>query len=125
MGGPLPYGERRESVWRVTLTNVSTRPRVAILEMRDVPEGWRAATSLPRLPLSAGERVTVSVHVAPDLSVPAEAVARITVAARPEEARERVSSVALECVAPDHSDARTRRTVVLREGPSARARLRP
>lgn len=127
-GGPIPYGDRRETAWRVTITNASARPRVAVIETRDVPAGWRAATSLPRVPLSPSESVTLSVHVAPDAATPAGAPGAITVAARPEEARDKAATLTLDCTAPEaHPDApgpRRGAVVVLREGNSTRPRLR-
>lgn len=98
--GPRSYGGRRELVSRVALQNVSARPRVATVRVAECAPRWRASVSLPRAPLSPGERIEVAVHIAPDADVPAGEAGRIVVAARPEEAQDFEERVTIAPQAP-------------------------
>lgn len=98
--GPLPFGDKREAIYRVRVTNASDRPRIAVIGVKDVPDGWRAAPSIPRLPLSPKESVVVSVYVNPAPTVAWGEKATLVVTARPEEAQELSERVAIEAAAP-------------------------
>jgi hypothetical protein len=97
--GPLPFGDRRASIYRVRVENVSDRPRIAVIEVRERPPTWRVAPSIPRIPLSPGEKVVVSVFVNPDDGVPVGEQARIVVSARPEEAQEKFEPLVIDATA--------------------------
>jgi len=98
--GPIPFGDKREAIYRVAIQNVSERPRIAVVSVTSTPDGWRAAPSIPRIPLSPSERAVISVYVDPPaIAAWGERVA-ITVSAKPEEAREKSERVTLDAVAP-------------------------
>lgn len=126
--GPRPFGSKRELAYRLTVSNVSDRPRVGVVAVAEVAAGWRASVSLPKLPLSPGESVLVSAYVNPDENVPSGSKARIVILAKPEEAQERDERVVIEVEAPlphvpTAADAARARTT-LREAVAARPALR-
>lgn len=84
---PRQFGPKRELVFRVQVENVSQRPRVAVLRVEATP-GWTGAPQLPRIPLSPGEKSTVTVAVSAGPDVASEGKADVVVIARPEEAQE-------------------------------------
>lgn len=100
LDGPSKYGHSREQAFRVQVQNVSARPRVALVDVAEWPDGWAAAVSIPRIELKPGERVSVAVYVNPAETIPAGTPARFVVAAKPEEALELDERVTLECDAP-------------------------
>ncbi|MEA3200667.1 MAG: hypothetical protein QOE90_2095 [Thermoplasmata archaeon] len=99
--GPLlPWGLRREQLQRVVVRNASERPRVAHLGIREAPEGWTAAISVPRLPLEPGERATITLYLNPGEGVPTGEPARVVLYARTAEALEHEERLGLDLVAP-------------------------
>ena len=98
--GPFRFGAGRELVYRIAVQNVSERPRVALVLVAGAPDGWTAAVSLPKMALSPGERVEVSVYARPGDGVPVGDKGVLHLAAKPEEAREREERVAIEVEAP-------------------------
>lgn len=98
--GPLPFGDKREAIYRVAVHNVSDRPRIAVINVTSTPDGWRAAASIPRIPLSAGERVVLSIYVDPAPTAAWGERVEITVSAKPEEAQVLDERVTLDAVAP-------------------------
>lgn len=98
--GPIRFGTRRELTYRVRVENVSERPRIAILGVAETPEGWTAAFSVPRLPLSAGEAAVVTVYVNAADAVPEGTQGNVVLTARPEEAQELDERLTLTPVAP-------------------------
>jgi hypothetical protein len=98
--GPVKYGPKRELVFRAAVSNVSDRPRVALVNVAECAEGWTAAVSIPRMPLSAGERMTVTVYVNPSDAVAPDTPARFVLTAKPEEAEKLDERLTLECIAP-------------------------
>lgn len=99
-GGPLQYGHRREVVYRLALVNQSQRPRVALIDIAEVTNGWRAATQVTKIPLSVGETQTVTLVVTPDAVITPGDKATVTVRARPEEAREKDERITIDVIAP-------------------------
>jgi len=97
--GPLPFGDKREVIYRVRVTNVSERPRVAVVAVKDAPEGWRAAPSIPRIPLSPKESVVISVYLNPAPDAPWGHKVPLVVTAKPEEAQEKFESVTIDAEA--------------------------
>ena len=100
--GPLQYGHKREIVYRLAVANTSTRPRVALLDVAEVTNGWRAATQVAKLPLSAGETVQTTLVVTPDAVITPGDKATVVVRVKPEEAREKDERLTLDVVAPKH-----------------------
>lgn len=118
-GGPTQYGHRREIMYRVNVTNASQRPRVALVDVVEVTNGWRAATQVTKLPLSPGETQPVTLVVTPDAVITPGDKASVVVRAKPEEAREKDERVHVEVVAPKHgvpADPHYRIVSVHREG---------
>lgn len=99
--GPIPYGQRRETLYRLHVTNETDRPRVAVIEVKSVAPGWRVGLSLPKLALSPKQSALVTVHLEPDNGLPGGAMAQFVIAARPEEAAERDERVTLTLLTPD------------------------
>lgn len=117
--GPLQYGHRREIMYRIAVTNQSARPRVAIVDIAEATNGWRAATQVTKLPLSVGETQTLTVVVTPDVDITPGDRATAIVRAKPEEARERDERLTLDVVAPKSgvpTDPHYRIVAVQREG---------
>lgn len=117
--GPLQYGHRREVVYRLGVTNKSARPRVALLEVVEATNGWRAATQVTKLPLSAGETQAVTLVVTPDAVITPGDRATVTIRAKPEEAKERDERLTLDVVAPKSgvpTDPHYKIVTVQREG---------
>lgn len=100
-GPPEPFGDRREVAQRFTVQNASDRPRVALVDVAEVPPGWLAAVNVPRRELRPGEAMTITLTTRPPDGAPLGATARIVLAARPEEARELDARVTLDVRAPD------------------------
>lgn len=120
--GPREYGHQREVMYRLLLTNTSDRPRVGIVEVASVTNGWRAATAFTRVPLGVGERKPVTLVVTPDsVIVPGER-AKVVVRAKPEEAVELDERLELDVVAPKSgvpADPHYKIVTVHREGANA------
>lgn len=118
-GGPLQYGHRREVIYRLSIANTSKRPRVALVEVVDATNGWRAATQVTKLPLSPEETQTVTLAVTPDAVITPGDRATVVVRAKPEEAKERDERLTLEVVAPKSgvpTDPHYKIVTVQREG---------
>lgn len=118
-GGPTQYGHRREIMYRVNVTNASQRPRVALVDVAEVTNGWRAATQVTKLPLSPGETLPVTIVVTPDAVITPGDKATVVVRVKPEEARERDERVTVDVAAPKHGvpqDPNYRIVSVHREG---------
>jgi len=118
-GGPLQYGHKREVVYRLAITNASKRPRVAVLDVVEVTNGWRASAQVSKIPLSVGETQHATLVVTPDAVITPGDVAKVTVRVKPEEAREKDERLTLEVVAPKHgspTDPHYRIVTVHREG---------
>lgn len=116
------YGWQRELAYRLVLENVSDRPRVGLVRVASTPDGWRASVNLPRVPLSAGERVALTLHVQPPPTAEPGELVTFLLGCRPEEAREREQQVDLSVEAPPW------RVPVQGRGeaePQPRPRLRP
>lgn len=118
-GTPIQYGHRREIMYRVAVTNKSDRPRVGIVEVAEITNGWRAALQFSKVPLSVGESRSVTLLVTPDAPITPGDRASVVVRAKPEEARELSEKVTIEVVAPKHgvpADPHYRIVTVHREG---------
>lgn len=100
LDGPRKYGPKRELTYRLQIENVSDRPRVAIVAVAETTPGWTAAVSIPRMPLSPGERAVVTLYANPDDAIASGEPARLVVSARPEEAQERDERVTISSEAP-------------------------
>lgn len=100
--GPLQYGHKREVVFRLTIANTSQRPRVALLDIAEVTNGWRASTQITKMPLSIGETQQTTLVVTPDAVITPGDTARVTVRVKPEEAREKDERLTLDVTAPKH-----------------------
>lgn len=98
--GPVHYGTRREVVYRLAVENQTPRDRVALVGVAEVPHGWTAASSLPRIPLKPSERIVVTFYVAAGDGVPTGAIGRVSFFAKPEEAQELDQRVSVEVPAP-------------------------
>lgn len=117
--GPLQYGHKREVVYRLAIANASKRPRVALLDVVEVTNGWRASTQISKIPLSIGETQHATLVVTPDAVITPGDIAKVVVRARPEEAREKDERLTLEVHAPKHgvpADPHYRIVTVHREG---------
>lgn len=117
--GPLQYGHKREIVYRLAITNASKRPRVALLDVVSVTNGWRAATQIAKLPLSPGETQQTTLVVTPDAVITPGDKATVVVRVKPEEAREKDERLTLDVAAPKHgvpTDPHYRIVSVHREG---------
>ena len=117
--GPLQYGHRREVVYRLAIANASPRPRVALVDVVETTNGWRAATQVAKIPLSIGETQHVTLVVTPDAVITPGDRAKVVVRVRPEEARERDERLALDVVAPKSgvpTDPHYKIVAVQREG---------
>lgn len=118
-GGPLQYGHRREVVYRLGVTNKSARPRVALVEVVEATNGWRAATQVTKLPLSPGETQAVTLVVTPDAVITPGDRATVVLRTKPEEAKERDERLTLEVIAPKSgvpTDPHYKIVTVQREG---------
>lgn len=118
-GGPLQYGHKREVVYRLAIANASKRPRVALIDVVETTNGWRAATQVAKLPLSVGETQHTTLVVTPDAVIKPGDMARVVVRVKPEEAREKDERLALEVIAPKHgvpTDPHYKIVTVHREG---------
>ncbi|HUR70133.1 MAG TPA: NEW3 domain-containing protein [Candidatus Thermoplasmatota archaeon] len=119
LGEPVQYGHKREVVFRVAVTNTSQRPRVALADVTEVTNGWRAALQFSKLPLSVGETRPVTLVVTPDSVITPGDQATVVVRAKPEEARELSEKVTIPVSAPKHgvpNDPHYRIVSVHREG---------
>ena len=118
-GGPLQYGHKREVVYRLSVANKSARPRVAVVEVAQVTNGWRASTQFSKIPLSPGETQAVTLVVTPDAVITPGDKASVVVRAKPEEAKELDERLTLEVVAPKSgvpTDPHYKIVAVQREG---------
>jgi hypothetical protein len=98
--GPHDYGQRRELAWRIQIENRSDRDRVAVVEAIEAPPGWRAAPSLPKINLSPGQKIVITVVVTPEAGTPSGAAMQLYVRAKPQEALELDERITLAVVAP-------------------------
>lgn len=105
--GPFPLGLKREATWKVEVENTSDRPRVAIVEVAERPEGWVVSVNTPRVPLDPGQRSSVTVYTRPDESVAYGALGKAVLLTKPAEAQERDERVTLELVAEEPRIAST------------------
>lgn len=118
-GGPLQYGHKREIVYRLAIANASKRPRVALVDVAEVTNGWRASTQIAKIPLSVGETQHATLVVTPDAVITPGDIAKVVVRVKPEEAREKDERLTLEVIAPKHgvpTDPNYRIVTVHREG---------
>lgn len=124
--GPLPYGTRRELVFRIAVENQSGRDRVAAIGVADCPSGWTAACAIPKMPLGPGEKLVVTFYVNPGDEVPGGQKANVAFFAKPEEAQELDQRVVLEVTAPEPRvpDGHARPATQPREAVAPRPRLR-
>jgi hypothetical protein len=99
-GSLILWGLRREVLQRVTVRNVSQRPRVANVGLRSATPGWTAAVSLPRLALEPGERATLTLYLNPSESIPGGEPAEFLLFARNAEAQEHEETLRVALPAP-------------------------